>query len=288
VYDVDLIDLVGVNVGFRGRNPYSDHAGSSTRYFKMYERDYAYDFVAKAGYNGLLWLLVLAGERDVRRPMGRLSPGEHLAAWLQAKKMGVLDANDRVPSAAVKAAAVEQGIAEWSDMTERELPVGDGETKTVPDALPAVQYKRIADVFEDAYGFDPNRESRWSVEEFQFEELQKAVSVDELTDENSPEVFAEVFLRRTESAEEAMKDKYDYPRTPVDKVFQAYVYWCKEINGVDHVGQYSSGKKRIAEALGVDRMSTSYGDSRVQCYKNTNFTGAGYTLDAEVPDGFDW
>jgi hypothetical protein len=143
------------------------------------------------------------------------------------------------------------------------------------------------DVFGDAYGEHPGRYSNWTEDDLAFDELQKAVDVDELTKESSPEVFAEVFLRRTENGDEAMNEEYDYPRTPVDRVFDAYVYWCEEVNNIDHMRSNEGGKKRIAEALGVDRLSTSYGNSSKQCYKNTKFTGAGYDLRDEMPDGFE-
>jgi hypothetical protein len=294
LYDVELRDLVGVDVGFRGRNPYSDHANSSTRYFKMYGRNSARDYVAKATYNGLLWLLVLAGERDVRNPHGSLDASEHLAAWLQAHEEGILPDRDKVPSKALIAAAIEQGVADWSDI-DTQTVMSDGEEVTF-EGLPKVHYNRIVDVFGDAYGEHPGRYSNWTGEDLAFDELQKAVDVDELDKESSPEVFAEVFLRRTESADETVKDEYDHPRLPVDRVYKAYVYWCEEINGIEALNQYNeAGKSRIAEALGVKKGKASYpgygdsgGDSsRTMCYHNVNFTGAGYELDREiVPDSY--
>jgi len=277
VYDVDLIDLVGVNVGFRGRNPYSDHAGSSTRYFKMYERDYAYDFVAKAGYNGLLWLLVLAGERDVRRPMGRLSPGEHLAAWLQAKKMGVLEEDDKVPSPALNAAAVEMGVAEWSDIGEQEVPDGDDGTQLIPDALPTEKYAEALRRFEDVYGEPHGRRVPATVSEFERDGLE--------TDDSAVE-FAERFLKKTSDTSEQLEEEYAYPRIPVDMVWKAAKYWAEEINDVPLKSVTAGGKKDIRTTLDTSKSNILYAGQKQQCYKRVKFNDDGYRLYKLMPDDY--
>jgi hypothetical protein len=147
------------------------------------------------------------------------------------------------------------------------------------------------DVFGDAYGEHPGRYSNWTEDDLAFDELQKLVDVDELDKESSPEVFAEVFLRQTENGDEAMKEEYDYPRLPVDTVFGMYVYWCEEVNGIDHLEWYNGGKKAIAEALGEERKKLAYPGGEkdeMQCYTNVNYTGAGHELKEAVPDGFDY
>jgi hypothetical protein len=277
LYDVELRDLVGVDVGFRGRNPYSDHANSSTRYFKMYGRNSARDYVAKATYNGLLWLLVLAGERDVRNPHGSLNASEHLAAWLQAHEEGILPEGDKVPSKALIAAAIEQGVADWSDVGEQEVPDGEGGTMMISEGLPREKYAETLRQFEDAYGVSPGRWVPPTESEFE---------VDDLETEETAVEFAQRFLKKTDDPDEQMKDKYDYPRMPTEMVWKTAKFWAEEINDVPLKAVMDGGKKDIRVELDTSKANILYAGQKQQCYKRVKFNEAGYQLYELVPEDY--
>jgi hypothetical protein len=243
----------------------------------MYGRNSARDYVAKATYNGLLWLLVLAGERDVRNPHGSLDASEHLAAWLQAHEEGILPEGDKVPSKALIAAAIEQGVADWSDVGEQEVPDGEGGTMMISEGLPREKYAETLRQFEDAYGVSPGRWVPPTESEFE---------VDDLETEETAVEFAQRFLKKTDDPDEQMKDKYDYPRMPVSKVWKAYVYWCEGINDVEHIADYAGGKKRIAEALDTNKTTARYEKKDQKCYKYVKYTRDGYRLDEVLPEDY--
>jgi hypothetical protein len=243
----------------------------------MYGRNSARDYVAKATYNGLLWLLVLAGERDVRNPHGSLDASEHLAAWLQAHEEGILPEGDKVPSKALIAAAIEQGVADWSDVGEQEVPDGEGGTMMISEGLPREKYAETLRQFEDAYGVSPGRWVPPTESEFE---------VDDLETEETAVEFAQRFLKKTDDPDEQMKDKYDYPRMPTEMVWKTAKFWAEEINDVPLKAVMDGGKKDIRVELDTSKANILYAGQKQQCYKRVKFNEAGYQLYELVPEDY--
>jgi hypothetical protein len=103
--------------------------------------------------------------------------------------------------------------------------------------------------------------------------------VEDVSTEESVEVFVDQYLKRTTATEDQMEESYSYPRTPTKMIWETYVYWCEEINGIEPKEE-SIGKPEIADILGVEKGTASYAgwDTRPQCYKRTKFNGDGYDL----------
>ena len=269
LYDLELATVTGLDEGFRGKNPMGDR-GESNNYFKMYGRNSGYDFKRTWMYNALLYLLVECGERSVDDPYGSLSPEEHLAAWVYAKQQGFISGGDKVPNAALNAAAVELGVCEWDDIGPKEVQVGEDEPFTIPEAVPDPEYAEVLKQFEDAYGVPAGRFIPTTEVDFE---------VDGLTTEESVDVFAERFMKQTDDEADQLKKSYGYPRMPVSMVWETYEYWCEEINNIEARND-KYAKKELADVLDVEKGSAPYAgmDGRVQCYKQAKFSNEGYDL----------
>jgi len=190
-------------------------------------------------YNALHYLLVECGERSVDDPYGSLTPEEHLAAWVYAKQQGFISKADKVPNAALNAAAVELGVCEWDDIGPKEVQVGEDETVTIPEAVPDPEYAMVLKQFSDAYGVPPGR--RIPVTDADAE-------IDGLTQENSPRLFAEKFFT---TKPRNRLTPFDTPKERVKNVWEFYKKVC-ELNDVEPRNQYdphSSPKQEIADAV---------------------------------------
>jgi len=100
--------------GYRGKNPLG-HTGSSENYFVVNDVDgtlFAKDYKRPGNptYNGLTYLLVEMEERPVEGPEGPLSPRETWVAWAEARKRGLLDCDDALPTKALEHVAREQDL----------------------------------------------------------------------------------------------------------------------------------------------------------------------------------
>ena len=228
-------------------------------------------------YNALHYLLVECGERSVDDPYGSLTPEEHLAAWVYAKQQGFISKADKVPNAALNAAAVELGVCEWDDIGPKEVQVGEDETVTIPEAVPDPEYAMVLKQFEDAYGVPAGRFIPTTEADFE---------VDGLTTEESAVEFAKRYLKWTEDPEEKMEETYDYPRTPVDMVWRTAKYWAEEINDTELKPTYSGGKKDIQEYFDTEKLDLLYAGDKPKCYKKVKFNESGYDLYRLVPDDY--
>jgi putative DNA primase/helicase len=103
-----------LEAGHRGKNPLG-HTGSSENYFVVNEVGgtlFAKDYKRPGNptYNGLTYLLVDIDERPVEGPQGPLSPRETWLAWAEARKRGLLDCGDAIPTKALEHIAREQEL----------------------------------------------------------------------------------------------------------------------------------------------------------------------------------
>jgi hypothetical protein len=150
------------------------------------------------------------------------------------------------------------------------VQVGEDETVTIPEAVPDPEYAMVLKQFKDAYEVPPGRYIPTTEADFE---------VDGLTTEESTEVFAERFMKRTEDDKDKIKESYEYPRMPVSMVWETYEYWCREVNNIEpRNSQY--GKKELADVLDVTKDTASYPgiDGRPQSYKRAKFSTEGYEL----------
>jgi len=257
--------------GFRGKNPMGDR-GESNNYFKMYGRNSGYDFKRTWMYNALHYLLVECGERSVDDPYGSLTPEEHLAAWVYAKQQGFLPKADKVPNAALNAAAVELGVCEWDDIGPKEVQTRGGETVTIPEAVPDPEYAAVLKQFSDAYGVPPGRS---------IPVTDADAEIDGLTQENSPRLFAEKFFT---TKPRDLPTPFDTPKERAENVWEFYKKVC-ELNDVEPRSQYdrySSPKQEIADAVEeLEKKSTPWhpeDDGRPQMYVGGRINDLGRDL----------
>jgi hypothetical protein len=110
--------------------------------------------------------------------------------------------------------------------------------------------------------------------------------VDGLTTEESTVEFAKRFLKRTDDAEDQLKEEYDYPRMPVEMVWETASYWAEEINDVPLKSAFAGGKKDISEQLSVEKGNVRFAGEKKRCFKNVKFNGEGYRLYRLVPDDY--
>jgi len=103
--------------GYRGKNPLG-HVGTSENYFVVndvggtcFGKDYKRP--GNPVYNGVTYLLVELDERPVEGPEGPLSPREAWVAWSEARKRGLLDADDPVPTKALEHVACERELYDF-------------------------------------------------------------------------------------------------------------------------------------------------------------------------------
>ena len=115
--------------GYRGKNPLG-HTGSSENYFvvndvggTLFAKDYKRP--GNPTYNGLTYLLVDMDERPVEGPEGPLSPRETWRAWAEARKRGLLDCDDALPTKALEHVAREQNLYNFdaldADLTDDDV-----------------------------------------------------------------------------------------------------------------------------------------------------------------------
>jgi len=127
-----------LEAGYRGKNPLG-HTGTSENYFAVSEvggtcfgKDYKRP--GSPVYNGVTYLLVELDERPVEGPTGPLSPREAWVAWAEARKRGLLTADDAVPTKALEHIAREQELYDF-DALDADLRDADVE-------LPAKAHNR--------------------------------------------------------------------------------------------------------------------------------------------------
>ena len=139
IYDLGLGDVnPSLEAGYRGKNPLG-HTGSSENYFVVNEVDgtlFAKDYKRPGNptYNGLTYLLVDIDERPVEGPQGPLTPRETWLAWAEARKRGLLDCGDAIPTKALEHVAREEGLYNF-DALDADLRDDDAE-------LPAKAHNR--------------------------------------------------------------------------------------------------------------------------------------------------
>lgn len=144
IYSLELTDLLGHSVGFRGKNPLG-HTGDSEDYYEVNNRDWAHDYKRNADYNALTHLLCESGERPICAPNGQLSGRDRFIAWKHAKNSGVIPEDDPIPhEGLIYLAVVENNFCDREDLEGRLLP---------PNS-----YNSALEVVRDEYGLDPGRE----------------------------------------------------------------------------------------------------------------------------------
>jgi hypothetical protein len=275
LFELELADLLQQEVGEKSTNPVIPMADPGL-HFKLIGKNAAYDFKHKRVYNAMEYLLIKA---DVRSPTGsyhEYEPEELLKAHLYAYKQGLLPDGAVVPRAALHAAAVAHDIAEWDDLKRREVEFVNGKTEEF-EALAIEQYNEIVSRFEDLYGVPPGRWPHLSLSDFE---------IGNLTTEQSASLFASQYLKVTTEEDEQLNSDYEYPRIPVDEVFDVYKSWCREINGIEEIPPHQGSKKRIMESLdassgnqvNVEKFSMHFDGGKTQCYKHVKFNWKGDQL----------
>jgi hypothetical protein len=223
LYQLTLRDVTGLSSGFRGMNPEA-HVGNSEDYFVMLSDEAAYDHKRKALYNALTYMAVEAGARDISSPSGTFDDEEILETWVHAKEQGYISSDARVPIRALNAAAVEMGVADYSDLTSKEIGSGE-DAFTIPRTLPDEQYNAAIDRFESTFGVTPGRQKLTVESEF--------INPD-VTTENSLELFGELFL--DDDPDRGDDPEFEVPRVSSNVCWQAYLKWC-EINDIEAKNQ---------------------------------------------------
>lgn len=115
LWELDITDVSGRDVEFRGKNPLGHH-GDSEDYFVVIDDQVAYDHKYKTAYNALTYLLCEAGIRDDDRPGGSLSDTEVWNAWVYAKESAYISPDDKCPSAALRHVALKHDVCDPSDI----------------------------------------------------------------------------------------------------------------------------------------------------------------------------
>ena len=108
--------------------------------------------------------------------------------------------------------------------------------------------------------------------------LETHFKIDGLTTETSAKLFAALFLTTDITEDQYYKPEYQYPRIPVEAVWEAYLYWTEEINDIKHKPEFSGGKKDIREELGVEKSNLHFAGSKQNCYKNIKFNEDGWWI----------
>lgn len=117
---LDITDVTGLRIGYRGRNPLS-HTGSREDYFvieKAKRTNLAYDHKRKVTYNALTYLLCEAGTRSPNSPGGPLSDEEMFVAWKHAKESGYLPDDDPIPHKAIKHIAITHDFCDADEILD--------------------------------------------------------------------------------------------------------------------------------------------------------------------------
>lgn len=152
IYALDITDVTGERVGFRGKNPLG-HTGESEDYFHIYEGRNgvrAYDHKRGSDYNALTYLLCDLGERSLESPGGSLSDREHFLAWEYAKDTGLIPKDDPIPHKAIRYVAIKHGLCDSDEIT-------DGWK------LPVPAYNEALSIIRDEYGLESGRDLYESV-----------------------------------------------------------------------------------------------------------------------------
>jgi hypothetical protein len=145
MFDLDIRDVTGLDADYRGASPLGHHGDSETYFVIIEKRDVAYDHKYKAAYTPLTFLLADAGERSPDSPNGRLSDEEIFAAWLHAKREGIIPTDDPIPRRALRHVAVEHGHCEGDE-------IEDGWK------FPSNAYNAALDTLADEYDVEPGRD----------------------------------------------------------------------------------------------------------------------------------
>ena len=219
LYQLTLRDVTGLSSGFRGMNPEA-HVGNSENYFVMLSDEAAYDHKRKALYNALTYMAVESGARDIREPSGTFDDAEILETWVHAKQQGYVSSDAQVPNRALNEAAVQMGVAEYSDIGPKEIGYGD-DAFIINNALPAEQYNAAIEQFESTFGVTSGR-SKLPVE--------PDYITPDVTAENSLELFGELFLDDDPDRDD--DPEFEVPRVSSNVCWQAYEKWC-DINDIE-------------------------------------------------------
>jgi hypothetical protein len=277
LYQLTLRDVTGLSSGFRGKNPQA-HVGNSEDYFVMLSDEAAYDHKRKALYNALTYMAVEAGPRDISSPSGTFDDEEILETWVHAKEQGYISSDAQVPIRALNEAAVDMGVADYSDIGPVEVGYGD-DAFVINNALPAEQYNAAIDGFKSEFGVIPGRPKLTVESDF---------INPEITTENSLEKFGELFL----DDDPEVGDDYplDAPRVSTNPCWQAYLKWC-DINDIEpknrqQIGGLVSnidGEKKRAKII-VDDDGTVSENSR-SSFEGVVPTSGGWWLYKNQKDG---
>ncbi|MDB2260978.1 hypothetical protein PM035_06985 [Halorubrum ezzemoulense] len=144
LFSLDLCDVTGQSVGYRGTNPLG-HTGDSEDYYKIYSREWSFDHKRGVGYNPLFFLLCEAGERRIEEPYGALSNKEKFVAWKHAKENGLVSEEDLIPHFGLVYVALDSKLCVKEE-------IDDG-WKIPPEA-----YNQALETVQEEYGLDPGRE----------------------------------------------------------------------------------------------------------------------------------
>jgi hypothetical protein len=258
--------VTGLSSGFRGKNPQA-HVGNSEDYFVMLTDEAAYDHKRKALYNALTYMAVEAGPRDISSPSGTFDDEEILETWVHAKEQGYISSDARVPIRALNAAAVEMGVADYSDLTSKEIGSGE-DAFTIPQTLPDEQYNAAIDRFESAFGVTPSRQKLTVESEF---------INPEVTTENSLELFGELFL--DDDPDRGDDPEFEVPRVSTNPCWTAYLKWC-DINDVEPQSQQK--KADMVNRLDAEKKKAKIvvrGEKKTRAsYKGVHLTNRGWWL----------
>jgi len=144
LYDLDVVDVIGMQAGERGENPLGHH-GNRGGYFVVADDGVtAHDKKYDAGYNALTMLACMTGERRAENPGGSLDRAETAEVWRHAKENGFIAEDDPIPRKALAHVAVEAGVC---DTVDDDL------------MLPGGAYGPAVDAVDDVLGVAPGRDA---------------------------------------------------------------------------------------------------------------------------------
>jgi len=177
LYDLTINDVAEPeHYRLAGHNPLRVGAGAPL-YLKPAKGEHglAIDEQVGARYSPLTYLLVEAGERSASDPgsprRSNLTPEEHLKAWIQASKRGLLPNDDPVPWLGVFGAALDMGLVTEAELiNDKKLYVPRMGTIRSDRGLRNDIYDQVLRNFRDKYGVAPGREPAVTEEHWQFEE----------------------------------------------------------------------------------------------------------------------
>jgi hypothetical protein len=270
LYDLTFAKITGCQIGGRHPNPLRD---ADARYALKLYSDYAgYDLSACASLNPLTWLLVAADERSIADPYGPLTPAEHLAAWLTAKREDLLPSRDSVPNTALVAAAIDLGLIERDQLIATDVLIPDNGIITLDGALPFAVYNETIRRFPDQYSVAPGRRQPVTEDAMQLQDVTRA---------NFTQMFAQRFLtKQPRKFQTPLKS----PRDSVSAVWALHecVRKANDIAAISATDPLRAPKQAIADAIeGVRKQSTTWypgARSRPQLYVGARLTDAGRAL----------